>query len=408
MAHITQCMQIPTKEAYDVIVCGGGVAGVAASLAVARAGKHVLLLEKSVMLGGLATLGLISWYEPLCDGHGRQLMHGMAEELLRLSIRYGPDSLAEQWRKDETPPPHPHAPTEQRRLATHFSPNYFVMALDELLLAAGVEIRFDILAAAPHMENGQVQGVITESKSGREYFPAKVVIDTTGDADLLWRAGVPCVEGQNFLSYVCHFADLDDAKKAAETKNVLELRKWVNPASDLFGHGHPDGYPRYAGVRNEEVTDFVLEGRRRLFDRLRQGERFSRDVMALPGMAQFRTTRRIEGAYCLTEHDNQLHHANSIGLAADFIHRGRWYEIPWGCLYNPGFGNLLTAGRSVSASGHGWEVSRVIPVAVLTGQAAGTAAALMLEHGTDANRLPVASLQQALRKQGVRISHDEI
>ena len=84
---------IACKGLYDVIVAGGGIAGAAAALAAAREGVKVLLIEKSVMLGGLATIGLISWYEPLCNQQGKKIIGGISEELLRLAIKYGPDDL---------------------------------------------------------------------------------------------------------------------------------------------------------------------------------------------------------------------------------------------------------------------------------------------------------------------------
>ena len=81
---------------YDVIVAGGGISGVAAALSAARLGKSTLLLEKNTVLGGLATIGLINFWVPLCNGRGKQIIKGMAEELLRLSIRYGFDSLSDE------------------------------------------------------------------------------------------------------------------------------------------------------------------------------------------------------------------------------------------------------------------------------------------------------------------------
>ena len=82
---------VPTKirEAYDVIVVGGGIAGISAAVAAGRLGSRVLLIEKGILLGGLATVGLISWYEPLCDGEGTQLIGGIGEELIRLSTSVG-------------------------------------------------------------------------------------------------------------------------------------------------------------------------------------------------------------------------------------------------------------------------------------------------------------------------------
>ena len=82
---------------YDVVVCGGGIAGIAAALAAARGGARTCLLEKEYALGGLATLGLIVIYLPLCDGDGVKMSGGIAEELLKLSLKYGPGEIPEVW-----------------------------------------------------------------------------------------------------------------------------------------------------------------------------------------------------------------------------------------------------------------------------------------------------------------------
>ena len=87
--------QVPVRGEYDVLVAGGGVAGCAAALEAARCGRRVLLLEKGVALGGLATIGLINLFVPMCNGRGVPVIRGMAEEFLRLSIRYGYDTLPE-------------------------------------------------------------------------------------------------------------------------------------------------------------------------------------------------------------------------------------------------------------------------------------------------------------------------
>lgn len=400
-----ETLDVPVREPAQVLVVGGGVAGVAAAVAARRAGAQVLLMEKAALLGGLATNGLINWYEPLCDGEGRQLMFGLAEELLRLAIRYGDDTLPRVWREDARPvPPERVRPEKQHpdggRYATFFSPTLFQLALDELLAAEGVELRLDILAARPVMDGQRCLGVCCESKSGREFYPAAVVVDATGDADLFTRAGAPCELGRNYLSFVAHVCD------TAAKPSAIRLRRWASRGADLHGTGHPAGYPTVAGVRCEEVTRFLLDGRKLLLDSLRKGERTQRDVVALPAQAQFRTTRRICGAVTLTEAAQGLRCEESIGLACDFERPGDWYEVPWGSLYCAGYPNLLAAGRMISSSGWAWDVTRVIPVCALTGQAAGAAAALALRDGADVGRISVPALQAELSRQGVTLHHE--
>ena len=131
---------IALNEEYDVIVCGGGVAGVSAAVAARRRGASVLLLEKSVLFGGLATIGLISWYEPLCDHLGTKMISGIAEELIKLSVKYGFDSLPDAWKDGENKEKVP------VRYATFYSPTIFSMALDELLTDCGVDMILDCMA----------------------------------------------------------------------------------------------------------------------------------------------------------------------------------------------------------------------------------------------------------------------
>ena len=120
--------KIPVKGSYDVLVAGGGVAGVSAALSASRAGKKVLLLEKGAFLGGLATQGRINLFVPLCNGRGRQIIFGMAEELLRLAIRYGYDTLPAEWQAGE-----PVRATKERYM-TRFSSGIF--AFNERVIAS--------------------------------------------------------------------------------------------------------------------------------------------------------------------------------------------------------------------------------------------------------------------------------
>ena len=352
------------------------------------------------MLGGLATNGLISWYEPICTGTGKKLMTGMAEELLRLSIAYGPDTLPPEWKEL------PEEAAGKPRCASHFSPALFAMALDRWVMEAGVEILLDTWVVQALGEEGEIQGVVVENKTGRSAYLAKTVIDTTGDADLFFRRGLPCVNGQNYLSYVAYVTDQKQLQKAVESGNLLMARRWVNPGSNLWGNGHPEGYPEMSCVTAEEVTKFVLDGRARLFEIIAGEDRLARDVTVLPAMAQVRKTRRIQGRYTLTEADCGKHFSDSIGVAVDFYNRGRLYELPAGILFHDDCPNLFTAGRTVSADGWAWDVTRVIPTAVATGQAAGIMAALRAKQGVEADEAGLKIIQETLASRGVRIHLD--
>ncbi len=151
------------EKTYDVVVAGAGVAGVAAALECARAGLHTALVEKTVLLGGLATTGLVNIYLPLCDGYGHQAIFGIAEELLHLSLRYGPGNVPEAWLREKC-----QEPVTGPRYMTAFSPASFVLALDEALLDAGVTIWLDTLVSEPAMAPGRrIVGLEVENKSGR-------------------------------------------------------------------------------------------------------------------------------------------------------------------------------------------------------------------------------------------------
>ena len=369
-----------TREGYDVIVVGGGVGGIAAAVSAAREGAKVLLLEKQVNLGGLATGGLISWYEPLCDSQGNQVVFGIAEELIKLSVRDCFDSLPLSFGGTEKSAP------RRERYSTRYSPTVFALALDEYVTDAGVKILFDTYGTYPVMEGNICQGVITENADGRSFYPAKVVIDATGDASIMHRAGVPCREGENFLTYLVHDIVFDDAKQFLDENKTWAVRNWVNAGSDMLGNGQPEGMPRVKGVTAEEITTFMLVGKQRMLERVRQRDRYSYDIMSIPSMPQLRTIRQIVG-----DSDFKAVNGNSvpdsIGHTGDFRMAEKYvrnvYDVPLSSLYNSKFPNLLAAGRIISAPEHDdWEVSRVIPTCAMTGEAAGKAAMRYIKKGS--------------------------
>ena len=397
---IEEAFRTEVIGSYDVIVCGGGISGVAAAVAARRNGASVLLLEKSIILGGMATSGLISFYEPLCDGNGNKLIYGISDELLHLSMKYGPDTLAECWRDD---PDKAETSGRQTRYETHYSPTIFSMALDEWVLSEGVDLMLDTLVVAPVMEGDLITALVVENKSGRLAYETKAVIDTTGDSDILWRIGVPTVNGKNYLVYTSFPMDLKDAQQAVDERNIMKVSRWVNVASDYLGNGHPKGLALYEGVDADIVNDFVIRGRRMLLEELKKTPRFERDVAVIPAMPQIRQSRRIEGAYTMTEDDFCRHFDDSIGIGADFINPGYPFELPYGIIYNPKCGNIYTAGRTCSTDGWAWDCVRAIPIAAVTGQAAGTAAALCARDNVTNSELNIGLLQRTLSNDGVRI-----
>ena len=124
------------KKDYDVVVAGGGIAGVAAAIEASRNGMKTALVEKTVFTGGLATTGLIFIYLPLCDGRGTQVTFGLSEELMRASIIYGPGEIPKGWENGVKGP-------ATSRFLVRFSPASFIIALDEILTNAGVDVWFD-------------------------------------------------------------------------------------------------------------------------------------------------------------------------------------------------------------------------------------------------------------------------
>lgn len=397
MRTIEERRQIPVKEAYDVIVAGGGIAGVAAALEAARQGLSVLLLEKSCVLGGLATLGLINFYEPLCDGDGEQIVTGIAEELLRLSIEYGYDTLPDIWRDEGVIEDNPGP-----RYATIYDPAIFSLAMTDLLLKHGVDIKFDIIASMPVMEDDRCLGVITESKSFRVFHPAKVLIDATGDADIVHRAGLPTRDGSTYQTYWAHGSTFNSMERALESRNMARLQATIQTGSNLFGHGHPEDMPLHEGISHEVVNKSLITGQKMMFEKILERPKEERSLFMLPGMPQLRKTRCLVGAKTFVAIDGQRFD-DTIGATGDFRYRGRRYEIPAGVLYNAACQNILAAGRVVSAKDDGWEVSRVIPTAALTGQATAIYAHVMVNNELAAADVDVKQVQRLLLDAGVRI-----
>ena len=398
MDQITYTKRLTVKKKYDVIVCGGGVAGVAAAVSAAKNGCSTLLLEKSNLLGGLGTLGLINLFVPMCNGYGKQIIFGLAEKWLRLSATLGWDTIPAEWKQGE-----PKEPT-QKRYVQRYSPTIFAYQLTEEIVKSGADILFDCMAIDPVMEGNVCRGVLTESKSGTEFYACRMLIDTTGDCDVLRRGGIPTVSGENFFTFLTKMVTLESCKRALDEKDIYYIYKIMSGGGiNLFGDNQPQDVPKWSGLSAEEVTDYIVRNHLLILEKLRQTDRKTRDIVTTPGMPQFRTTAHIKGDYSLRVADAYRHFDDSICAINDFEHRGHLFEIPLRCLTRKDYPNIITAGRSADGTGYGWDLIRVIPPAILTGQAAGEAASLALRSSSTVASVEIRTLQSKLEKENVMV-----
>lgn len=402
-AYIVREEKLPVRGEYDVIVAGGGVAGVSAAISAARMGKRVLLIEKSVSLGGLATIGLINLFVPMCNGRGVQIIRGLCEELCRLSITKGYDTLPPDWREGE-----PGFGKTEQRYATHFSVPIFAMQLTGLVQSEGVELLLDTVVSSPVMDGNRILGVIVDSKSGREYYAARMFVDATGDADLLYRAGVPTVEGGNYDTFLMYGTTLARCEEAVRAGDVGRLATaFMGGCANLYGKNQPEGKPLWHGTDNREITRYFVENHAALLKKLSADDRRTRDLLMMPTMPQFRTTRHLIGDHVFREEDAYRHFGDSVGAISDFSRRDLLFEVPYRALCRHDFPNVLAVGRIASAEGFGWDILRVIPPAILTGQAAGVAAALAIDSGAAIAEVDIARLQELLADRDVMIHFDD-
>lgn len=398
MQSIILQKKLSVKKHYDVIVAGGGVAGCAAAVTIAKRGKSVLLLEKSNILGGLATLGLINYFVPMCNGRGKQIIFGLAEKWLRDSAKYGWDTIPNEWKDGE-----PKEYTE-KRYTQRYSPYIFSMQLTEEVISSGAQVLFDVIATEPVMDGKVIKGVVTQSKGGTEYYTCSVFIDVTGDCDVLRAGGIPTKAGKNYYMYMGKVVSLETCKTAIETGDIGKaFTGYCGGSVNLFGDNQPKDIPLWSGLSCEDVTDYIVRNQRDFFNRIKQTDRKTREVAMLPLMPQFRTTCHLDGDYTFTVNDAYKHFDDSICAVNDFEHRDHLFEVPLRSICRSDYPNVLTAGRSACGEGYGWDILRVIPPAILTGQAAGEVACLSIDDKVPVASVNVSKLQSILESDNIMV-----
>lgn len=385
----------------DVCVAGGGVAGVAAALAAARAGAKVILVEKSYMLGGLATSGIVTIYLPLCDGMGHQVCFGIVEELFMLSIEHGAEErYPKAWLEGGTMEDRKNG----QRFEVQFNPQLFAISCERVLREAGVRILYGASVVATMTANAQITDVVIEGKSGREAIRInRSVVDATGDADVCRFAGAECehfTQGNvlaawyysygagNYTLNMCGFADVPEEERVPGQEIPLLINR------------------RFRGLETEELSEMVQLSHSAIMNSLLREKEKTPDLVpvTIGTIPQVRMTRRIQGAYTMTVEDENTQFADAVGVFSNWKKRGPVYELPLSALYGSNIKNLITAGRCISADEAMWDVTRVIPVCAVTGEAAGTAAAI----SDDFANMDIEKLQQYLKAHHVVIRKAEL
>ena len=441
--------EIPVEEGYDLVVAGGGPAGVAVATCDARLGAKVLLVEATGCLGGMGTSGLVTSFAPNADGE-KMLVRGLMQEVIKTLYRRGfmpPDTHPDSWRKTH----HVWVP---------FNPEGYKIVLDELVTKAGVEVCFftQVIDVHADRERGTVDGVVLHNIEGYRYVRAKTFLDGTGDAVLAEMCGVTCraaghdtpgimpptlcslCSGIDFTrfhdepTFRPHRSQQDAVEQAVKdqffTQPDLHLpglfRTGASTASMNAGHLF-----NLDALRCKNLTDGVMLGRRiaqeyvAFYRKYVPGCEKLEHAVTAP-LVGIRESRRILGEYELTVNDYQARRQfpNQIAVYAMAIHIhvyaatsdeylrhrremdgsryhvGEFYGIPYGVLVPKGWKNLWVAGRCISTDVKMHGSTRTQPAAIAMGQAVGAAAVQSIRRRCDAGEVDTEQLVNTLRQAG--------
>lgn len=435
---------VPVIRECDVVVVGGGPGGVGAAVSAARNGADTVLIERYGCLGGMGTGGLVTIIPCLSDFSGTMQIGGINQEWIeRLS------------RKDaETHPPEEIWGSTDKRLIAYWNDRSFFTVreghivyaslidaeiskciLNDMVTEANVKTYLHSWGTMPLMDGNKTVGVVFESKSGRQAIMAKVVIDSTGDGDLLPPAGAgfdvdidPSLRIANLsLSYWIdnvQFMKADDFRKT-------NPQQWEELMQDLMRKGgHPFFmrsnlknqenivwvHPRYATSSQtdvEELTRVEFLGREKMLltheflKRNIPGFENSFIILSGPQLGT-RGARRVHGDYMLTSKDLASNEPFEDTIAifpdldrgnASLAHPNTF--IPYRSLLPKGVENMLVACRAFSSDQEVNNFFNLIPHCIAFGEAAGTAAALSLKEGVSVRNVDFPSLRGQLITQNV-------
>ncbi|VTU28085.1 FAD-dependent oxidoreductase [Variovorax sp. PBL-E5] len=435
MSRIGDWIQEPAHDVRvaaeaDVVVVGGGPAGLAAAYGAARNGARVTLLERYNHLGGLASGGMVLVLDDMWDSHLREIsVRGTCMEMIDRMAALGlaafpkshewgsaPASI-DKWLRWGTFDFHSKEKPHPICFAAAFDPDAWKRVSMEKVKELGIELRLHSWFSRTLVEDGKVKGVICDTKQGREAILGGVVIDTTGDLDVAASAGAPHVGGSYIMTTVFRLGgvDTDEAERFEreepeafeeidrEIKRLLGgswAQWWLKtPLPGVVWCNCPH-MPGLDGLKVDDLTRAEVNGRKAIHEavsviRARLPGFRNCFVVDLAPQTGVRQTRLLEGEYVMTK-DDVMHRARF----ADSIARGRDYYYPYRTLVPRSVDNLLVAGRHYSATSAAQKISREIPPCMAMGEAAGVAAALALDAGVAVRDVDVAALQRTLRAQG--------
>lgn len=390
---------VPVVADVDVLVVGGGAAGIAASVAAARLGARTLLVERYGAVGGMATGGLIILLLTLDDGAGNQVVAGVCQEVVeRLRVRgavvfpppeewgVSDEALIERYRRwglvwGQAP--------HRVRYSVAYDPEEFRFVANDLLRESGVRLRLHTWAVEPLVEGDRLVAVIVHSKAGLEAMRARVVIDATGDGDVLAAAGESYAleRVHPWLWFrMANVRDIDAAIDAARGRFFPTLGgrffKTLGRGRALMPWGIADALDRTINpVDPDDLTYAEIACRRLVMevaDRLKAEvpgfeEAYLDDVASQLGIYE---SRRLEGRYILTRDDADKAFPDTVARTGNWVRYGQVFNIPYRCLLPRHTANLLVVGRCISVDHRVHQATKEIPACMATGQAAGVAAAL--------------------------------
>lgn len=384
--------ELPVFHTADVVVVGGGPAGFGAALGAARAGAKVALVERYGSLGGLFTDGMVLIVIGTGvkeNGEFKLVTRGVCEEFLRRLEAMGKDAVTKL-------SPNVGQPTA--------NPEAAKVLMDDMIQEAKVDMFFHSWGVDVIQSGNAVQGVVFESKEGRKAILAKVVVDATGDGDVYHQAGATYQQISHAIGFVYRVGNIDRIDKSKVPPGVKLGLGGAEPLPST--HWFNNLGPKGNGLDVRDLSRTEMMHRKSAWngvERLRKTPGCE-EVFLLQTASQIgvRATRLLEGVTRIDK-KGALSGQTFKDAVAVSGHDGLKlpeFQIPYGSLLPKTVDNVIAAGRCISCASDLIDRVRLIPVCMVTGQAAGVAAALSAKAGVRPREVPVADIQKTLREQG--------